>query len=236
MNPHLEFLLSSVYSGALAPEHRADLETSGLTPETIAAQGIRSVPPSMIRPLLGFDFPPPRQRRGDEAPPDPARPVIRSALLFPFPAPGGGWMDHIRMKVFPALTDANGHTVKYLQPKRSQPRLYPCRSVLERVLAGDERLWFVEGEKKSLAVAQLGLPAVGFCGVEGWHVRRSRALLTDFARLPLARRAATLVPDGDVQTNPDVERAVSRFARALDARGAIVRIAVLPLALAVAPA
>jgi hypothetical protein len=47
--------------------------------------------------------------------------------------------------------------------------------------------------------------------------------------VPLARREVTLVPDGDVQTNVDVERAVSRLARALDARRARVSIAVLPV-------
>lgn len=213
VNPHLAFLLSSVYAGALAPDHQAALEKSGLAEETIRAQGIRSVPPAMIPQLLGFNVA-----------------AIRSAMLIPFPAAGGGWMDHVRMKVFPALTDRQGHTVKYLQPKRSQPRLYLCWNVLERVLWGHERLWLVEGEKKAAAVAQLGLPAVGFCGVEGWHVKGSRILIEDFDHLRLARREVTLVPDGDVQTNPDVERAVARFARALDERGARVRIAVLPLA------
>src|SRR5262249_20104734 len=50
----LDLLLSDHY-GALAPEHRADLERSGLTSPTIAAQKIRSVPPAMIPRLLGFD-------------------------------------------------------------------------------------------------------------------------------------------------------------------------------------
>jgi hypothetical protein len=209
----LDFLLSSVYPGALAPEHRVDLQKSGLRPETIQAQGIRSVPPAMIGQLLGFDIA-----------------TIRSALLFPYPAPGGGWMPHVRMKVFPTLTDKDGHTTKYLQPRGTPPRLYFCRLVLERVLRDAEPLRIIEGEKKAAAVAQRDLAAVGIAGVEGWHVKGSRALLADFDALPLARRAVTLVPDGDIRTNPDVERAVARFARALDERGARVRIAVLPLA------
>jgi hypothetical protein len=40
-----------------------------------------------------------------------------------------------------------------------------------------------------------------------------------------------LVPDSDWQTNPDVERGVDRFAAALMARGARVRIVVLPASL-----
>ncbi len=34
-------------------------------------------------------------------------------------------------------------------------------------LRGDAPLWLVEGEKKALAVAQLELSAIGFCGIEG---------------------------------------------------------------------
>ena len=38
---------------------------------------------------------------------------------------------------------------------------------MRAVLEDHTPLWAIEGEKKSLAVAQLGLPAIGFCGVEG---------------------------------------------------------------------
>ena len=86
MNPHFGLLLSRAYDGSLAPEHLADLRKSGLTDETIAANLIRSVPPAMIRHLLGFDVP-----------------AIRSALLFPFRSPQGGFADHPRVKIFPPL-------------------------------------------------------------------------------------------------------------------------------------
>jgi hypothetical protein len=39
-----------------------------------------------------------------------------------------------------------------------------------------------------------------------------------------------LVPDGDVQTNPNVTRAAERFIDALTARGALVRVVLLPAA------
>ena len=107
MNAHLELLISNAYDGSVAPEHVADLRKSGLTDATIAAQFIRSVPPAAIPRLLGFDLP-----------------GIRSAMLFPFRAPAGGFMDNVRVKIFPALTDADGHTIKYLQRKGSAPRLY----------------------------------------------------------------------------------------------------------------
>jgi hypothetical protein len=156
VNPHFELLLSRAYDGSLAPEHLADLRKSGLTDETIAANLIRSVPPAMISRLLGRDL------LG-----------IRSAMLFPFRAPAGGFMDHVRLKIFPSLTDADGHTIKYLQPKGTAPRLYFAAAPLQEILEGAGPLWICEGEKKCLAVAQLGLPALGIVGVEGWH-RKAR--------------------------------------------------------------
>lgn len=232
MNPHLEFLLSTVYDGALAPAHREDLEKSGLGKDIIEAQFIRSVPPRLIPQLLGFDIP-----------------AITSALLFPFRSPAGGFMDHVRMKIFPTLVkvtrdggqvyvpaaelsshDIKPETVKYLQPKGSGPRLYFVSCCLREVLEGDGPVWVIEGEKKSAAAAQLGLAAVGFTGIHAWHRRGSRALLADFERIPLRRRVVELVPDGDVAMNPAVETGTADFADALERACARVRIVLLPVA------
>lgn len=211
MNLHLEHLISKAYDGALAPEHLDDLRKSGLTEETITAQYVRSAPPSMIPRLLGFDIP-----------------SVRSAMLLPFRAPAGGFMDHVRVKIFPALKDPEGHTIKYLQRKGSAPRLYFVAGCLREALEGDSPLWLVEGEKKALAVAQLGLPAVGFCGVEGWHVRGERRLIEDFDAIRLRTRIVEVLPDGDYQTNPNVKRAVQRLGAALVAQGARPRVVLLP--------
>lgn len=211
MNPHLELLISKAYDGALGPEHLADLRKSTLTDETIAQQFIRSVPPAMLPRLLGFDLP-----------------SVRSALLFPFRSPAGGFMDHVRVKVFPPLTDAEGHSLKYLQPRRSGVRLYFVARCLERVLRSDEPLWITEGEKKACCLAQLGYPAVGIVGVQGWHAKGSCLLLPDFDAIPLAGRVIELLPDSDYQTNPDVERAIRSLGHALAARGARPGVRLLP--------
>jgi hypothetical protein len=206
----LKFLLSPIYSGALAPEHLDDLRKSGLRDDTIRAHRIMSVPPSMIGQLLGFDIA-----------------AIRSALLIPFPDPRGGYMDHVRVKIFPSLQDRRGHTIKYLQPTRSEARLYfPWSSV--SALDGSAPVWLLEGEKKSLAIAQLGLLAVGFSGIEGWHRRGSLDLLPDFHAMRLQGRRIELLPDGDVTTNPNVRRGVDRLAAALAIAGARPRLATLP--------
>lgn len=210
MTPTLEFLLSRVSDGALAPEHLADLRKSGLSDDTIRLQKIRSVPPHLIDQLLGFD----------------ARAVV-SAYLIPFPNPLGGWLNHVRLKVFPTLTTERGR-LKYLQPRGSGVRLFFPLRTLAATLTGSAPLWLCEGEKKGLAVAQLGLPAVGFCGIEGWHLAGSRALLPDFDALHLEGRRVKLVPDGDWQTNRNVHRGAFRLQRALADRGAVVRLVVLP--------
>jgi hypothetical protein len=229
MNPYFEHLLSHVYDGALAPEHLADLDKSRLGQDIVAEQVIRSVPPDVI-PRLIFD-----------------RPGIRSALLFPFRSPAGGFMPHIRMKVFPTLvkverngrtrwiaeadrtsSDIKHETLKYLQPKDTPPRLYFVSRCLREVCEGTEPLWFCEGEKKALHIAQMGLPAVGFCGVELWHTKGSRDLLPDFDAIRLRDRVVEVVVDGDYQTNDHVKRAVRRLGDALAERGARPRVVLLP--------
>jgi hypothetical protein len=213
VNPHLEFLLSTLYDGALAPAHREDLEKSGLQGDLVREQGIQSVPPSDFDRLLGFGVPP----------------AVRSLMLIPYPNPAGGYFDMFQVKLFPALEDR-----KYLQPRGSAPRLYFCRRVLPLVLDPAVPLIFVEGAKKALAAAQLALAAVGFNGIQGWHLRGSRRLLPDFGLLPLNGRLVKVLPDGDVQTNPAVERGVADFADALEQRGARTRVVLLPVTAAAA--
>lgn len=211
MRPCLEFLLANSSEAGLAPDHHADLRASGLTEETIHRHRLRAVPRGLIGSLLGFDMP-----------------CIRSALLIPFPEPAGGFMDHVRVKVFPALTDRGGHSIKYLQPRQSGTRLFFPLAEMPEALNGATPLWLVEGEKKALAVAQLGLPAIGFCGIEGWHPAGSRELLPDFEHIRLIGRVVELVPDGDWQSNASVARGAFRLAQALESRGARVRLVILP--------
>jgi transcriptional regulator with XRE-family HTH domain len=212
MNPHLAFLLGRVYDATRLdhPAHLADLRKSGLTDQTIRVQEITDVPPNMLAGLLGFD-----------------PPHVVSAYLLPFPDPRGEWMDHVRVRVFPTVTTNRG-TIKYLQPRGSGVRIFFPLAALDAVFHDNRALWVVEGEKKALAVAQLGLAAVGICGIEGWHVGRARRLLDDFDAVPLDGRLVEIVPDGDVATNPHVARAARRFADALRAAGARPRLVRLP--------
>jgi hypothetical protein len=209
----LAFLLSAVYDRSeLHPDHLADLRRSGLTDETIRAQKLRTVPPDMIGALLGFE--PPRQ--------------IRSMLAIPYPDRRGGFLPHVRLKLFPPIDDGDaGHTVKYLQPRGSGARVFfPIAST--DLIQGDSPLWVIEGEKKSLAVAQRGLAAVGIAGINCWNARGTRRLHPDFETIPLLGRLVEIVPDSDWQYHPLVRAAVGTLATALASRGARARVVVLP--------
>jgi hypothetical protein len=210
----LRLLLSSFFDETLAAEHLADLQKSGLREETIRAAKLRSVPPDLIARVVGFS--------------DSVLREVRSALLFPYPDPRGGFMPHPRIKVFPALVGRDGHQFKYLQPRGTPPRLYFPSVALDAILRSDRVLWCVEGEKKALSLAQLDLPVVGLAGIEGWHRRGSTDLLPDFQAIPVLGRTVKVWPDGDWRTNPHVARGVERFAEALSRRGARVRLVIPP--------
>jgi hypothetical protein len=222
----LAFLLSSVYDNSLDSQHRADLHRSGLSDNTIERQRIRTVPPDMIEPLLGFPAP-----------------QVRSAYVLPFADPRGGWMDHVRLKVF-GDADAeirgahvvqhrerwryNGGRMKYLVCRRATPRLFFPLATMTPTLAGTGALWAVEGPKKALAMAQLGFPVVGIESAFGWHLKASRDLLPDFDAVVLARRIVKIAPDPDMQTAPQIARTMHQFAEAVERRGARVQIVRLP--------
>lgn len=227
---YFEFILSAVYDRSdLDPQHARDLDGSGITVETRTRHKIRSVPPDMIDPLLGYHAP-----------------NVRSAYVIPFPDPRGTWLDHIRLKVF--MSDAserevtgdhvqtigagryryNSGRTKYLVRRHSPPRLFFTLATLPTVLHGDEVLWIAEGCKKGLALAQVGLPTVAIESPFSWHLKNSRELLPDFASIALKGRTIELVPDSDVETNPLILRSMRQLADALRAVGACPRLVRLP--------
>jgi hypothetical protein len=213
VNRDLELLLSPVHPGALAPEHRVDLERSGLTDATIQTHGFRSVPPDMIGRLLGWDSA-----------------KIQSCYILPYVDPRtGGWLDHVVLRLFPPIETKRG-TAKYAQRRGVGPRLYVPRPTIPALGEATVPLWLCEGQKKSLSLAQLGYAAVGMQGIEGWHRKGETRLLPDvydFA-VVLEGRAVTVIPDADVMTNENVARGVDRLVTELEEKGAPARVLVLP--------
>jgi hypothetical protein len=229
MNRHLELLLSTAFTGALAPVHRADLQQSGLTEATITLHKIRSVPLDMILPLLGRTTWPK---------------TLISAYVIPFPNPSGGFWDYVKLRIFSTDTtheargahvDAprgksgyNGGKTKYLVRKAVAPHLYIPIPTMGRALERAEPLWICEGMKKALSVGQLGLPSVAIESAWSWHVKGTTTLLPDFAAVRLRDRIVEIVPDGDIATNPTIAYSMRQFATALRVVGARPRLVRLP--------
>ena len=196
----------------LAPNHRQDLEKSGLSEETIEKAGIKSVPPGSISKALGYN-----------------NINIESAYLIPYPGTDG----HARLRLF----YQDGKTGnKYSQKKGSPNRLYfPDPS---NPFRGDPAipLYIVEGEKKALKGAQEGLPCIGLPGLWNWSNGKGE-LIHDFGLLHLQGRTVYIVPDNDWRTpkahgykgkGRNLEEAVRRLAEKLMEKGAKVGIVLLP--------
>jgi Domain of unknown function (DUF3854)/Domain of unknown function (DUF927) len=198
-------MIHSDVQSAFHPDHWADLVKSGLTPETIQTLRIYSARPDDIPKLIGW-----------------VPEGLMSALVFPYPGTNG----FCRVKVFPPLIDKCRHIVKYLQKRRSGVHLYVpplAQSVLKDPTVP---LAWSEGEKKAACACQAGLPCGGLGGLWNWlQDNRPIAELDEIAHV---NRRETIYPDSDVWARPDLLKAVYAFGRELEARGATVRMGILP--------
>ena len=193
---------------ALHPEHLADLRKSGLTDATIAAAGVWTVRPGDIgKKLGGNDY------------------GILTLLSFPYP----GCEGHERFKCW---YQEGKSGPKYRQKTGAANRLYLPPTV---DLAGDGLLTICEGEKKTLALNQAGIPAVGIGGVwnwcekgEGYRKPKESRPISDLDRVNW-RRPVHIIFDSDAHDNPLVRLAAFRLARELSRRGAVVSILFLPV-------
>jgi hypothetical protein len=189
------------------PSHLADLQKSGLTDEIIREAGLYSVPPDEIGKKL----------RGGVG-------GITSLLAFPYP----GCESHERFKCW----YEEGETgPKYRQKTGTPNRLYLPTTVDQ---AGDGPLIICEGEKKTLALNQAGIPAIGIGGVwnwfqkgEGYKKPNESRPISDLDRVNW-RRPVTITFDSDAHSNRNVRLAAFRLARELSQRGAIVSILFIP--------
>lgn len=196
---------------SLAPQHRADLERSGLSEETIQAGGFNSVTPGSINKKLGFNYP-----------------GLESMYEIPYP----GCEDFSRYRAFYAEGKKGP---KYLQAKGSPNHLYippASRAYLTDVV---NPVYLTEGEKKATKAAQEGLPCIGMGGL--WNGFMKGELIPDFDLLHLQGRQIYIVPDNDWRTpkahgykgkGKNLEEAVRRLAEKLIERGAKVGIVLLP--------
>ena len=208
----------------LSPSHLAILRDSGLTDPTILKSGVQTVKEAhIIGRYLNWNG---------------AASKLGECLGFPYRLPDGGRTDFVRFRPDQPRT-LNGRQVKYESPKGAPLRIYFAFTATPEALADPSvPLCVVEGEKKTLRVAQEGFVTIGVAGVWAWQLAREegddgkkrgeRKLLPDFDLIRWAGRPTFLIFDSDSATNPKLAWGVYHLGQLLHARGADVRVVVLP--------
>jgi hypothetical protein len=191
---------------SLHPEHIADLQKSGLSSETIRSMGVYSVRPCDISRILGWE---PKE--------------VQSALAFPYLTTDG----FIRLKVFPPQKDAKGHSVKYLQSKGTGTHLYVLPKAEEVLRNPSIPLAIAEGEKKTAALIEYGITAIGVGGIWSWLDGKTHQPIPELDQIAWVEREVKLYFDSDIWHRPDLLRPVYALGKELEDRGAEVEVVVL---------
>jgi hypothetical protein len=124
----------------------------------------------------------------------------------------------------------DGQDVKYEHPKGEPPRAYFPAAALPLLQDGESPVYVVEGEKKALACAQLGLAAVGIGGVYSWKPGGAEKLIPDLEAIRWEERTVYIVFDWDPKdsTRRQTADATRRLALLLRGAGAVVYSVELP--------
>lgn len=200
----------------LRPEHLEQLRASGLTDETIELAQLYTEAA--------------RQRLADMM--DRKGWSHGAAIVFPFYLPGADTPHAYRIRPTTPRIEKRGkkeRLVKYDQASSAGQLVYfPPRARLDNGYTDLTRpvVW-TEGEKKCLALDQLGYVVVGLCGVWNWGDKKYRKE-TGGERLypliaqhvPIAGREHVIVFDADSRDNDNVMLAAQRLAWHLVAGGA----------------
>lgn len=196
----------------LLAHHLVDLQSSGLTNETIRAAGIYSeANPAHLAQILGWR--------------NPVR-KIAPALVFPYSGPQG-YSGYSRIKPDnPRVRE--GSPVKYESPKGRPNEIYFPPGVCDRLNDTAVPLHITEGEKKALALVQHGYTTLGLVGVFGWKEPRQESLRPALELIPVQGRDVFIVFDSDVRHKPGVRDAETRLAVHMKQRGAHVKVVRIP--------
>lgn len=207
----------------------ADLRKSALTDATIEAARLTCLHYTKWR-AYGFKSMPNQ--------PDPKLKPHSAGLLLPFFAPGATEPHGYRLrpefpiKLPPKKAGEKPRTKKYDQPAGTELLIYtpPLAACLEQLQSATPLYW-TEGEKKALLIAQLGYCVVGLTGVDSWSLPGSHSsqLHPYIAKhYGIAGRDHVIVYDADAMTNPSVLSAMRRLAGVLLQLGAASVTSALP--------
>jgi hypothetical protein len=197
----------------LAEQHLADLRRSGLSDETIAAAGFRSLSAEKVRQVLGMDVGP--------------------GLAIPYPGlTHKDGSPYVRVRLDHPLPMEDGHSARYLTRKDEPPRLYVPPTMPSGWREDPrQRLLVTEGEKKALAGTQSGLPCLAVPGVWAWLKRgkgQSSTPIDDLAEIAWRGRWVVVVGDSDLRDNQQAAMGLTRLTRELALRGARTGLLFLP--------
>jgi hypothetical protein len=200
---------------SLHPEALDDLRRSGLDDATIAGAGLYTPAPGDLPRLLS-------PRLVDQ---------VRHVLIFPYDSAGHGGLwrrdgEFVRCKLFPPVSDGDGHTIRYYQRGGTPPRLYVPECTGAVIADPTKPLLITEGEKKALKANQEGLACVGIGGL--WNWQAGGRPIVDVDRIDWFERETMIVPDSDVWTRPDLLQPVFALGKELEGRGAKVSVLKLP--------
>lgn len=192
------------------------LRASCLTDATIDAARITLIPPDK---WLSYGFTS-RVESGWSAQPN--------AMLLPFFNPRDGSLIEYRLRSSALfwLPPKRGQqqSKKYDQPPGTPSLVYvpPLAATIEHMQDKSRPLYWTEGEKKALLLAQLGHCVVGLTGVYNWAQPNSKSSsMHEFIGAHYALdREHVIVFDGDARTNPEVKMAARKLAGVLGLLGA----------------
>jgi putative DNA primase/helicase len=143
-------------------------------------------------------------------------------LVFPYRDLQGTVNCFARVRPHTPRKDEDGKPIKYEQPLGEPLRAYFPDASLPLLRDGESPVFITEGEKKALALSQLGLAAIGLGGVWCWKKKGTDELIDDLATFPWAGRVVYIVFDWDPKpsTRLQTASAARRLARALRKAGA----------------
>ena len=192
--------------------HLVELRVSGLSDETIKANGIHSEDSHATLAIILNQRNWPKKQG--------------AALVFPFFDESG---KEIMSRVKPDNPPMRaGKRCKYLSPIGSVARVYFPSAVRPVLQNTDSLLLATEGEKKALMATQEGFPTLGLIGVDCWHRKQSSAVLPDLNRIKWTGRRVFIAFDSDAAENPNVADNEVLLAAALTKLGAVVKVVRLP--------
>lgn len=191
----------------------ANLRESGLEDATIRANGLRTVRDSdELAKILN------RSKRDS---------CCQGGLVFPYRGIDGDVNGFARVRPHePRIR--KGKPIKYEQPVGEALRAYFPSASIEG-LQGTQPVFITEGEKKALALSQLGVAAIGLGGVDCWG--KNGELIEDLSNIAWSDRDAYVIFDYDEKpvTRKNVQSAAKRLSGALyDARTNEVFIVEIP--------